>query len=618
MSSSSVKPESPTDAANIVSRRCFPQWLPLLGGRSLPENIRRIAGEAGVWLAGLGLLVLVDEIGALGQLTTAAFVMAIYFTLVAITGNFRTSMAAAALLVLLIAATSWAKVHYMGVALVLDDLFYLTGHSLWSTITQYKSLVWLAGAGVLAVVFAIVMMVVKNRFRLSLVWRLAALILGLNIATQLPGLSTTAYMRDPVNLPTCCAISSFANSVVNRLTHGGGHVTFSQVAAEGLSGIRNAAVSQPAAAAKKPDIFMVLDESAFDPRDLGLPVQSGIDDYFAPQNGQSGTLNVVVHGGGTWVTEFSAMTGLDTRNFGDKAYFLPVLMAGRVKQSLMTHLKSQGYETIVVYPVKGAFMNAENNYRALGADEFIGWSADQHPGSVWMTQDRQLYERALARAEQIKRSSGKPVFVAIITIHNHGPHTESTASPRPGQGVDAWLAKNAPGDELAPYREFYRRLSRNMDDYGWLKHEYARRFPESSLVLGHYGDHQPKFTKDLAVSAGQREAKLTHVTRFAIEGINQDLVTVPDWGDGRLDIAYLPGVLLSAAGLPLDVFFKARLELMQRCKGLYFSCDDPLKGRIHRSLIDRGLLDVDRTLPVEAARTSSAEQPETKTRLARK
>lgn len=598
MSSSKQKPEATSGASSARPS--------LLSKIQLPENAGRVALELLTWIAALGLLFLFDEDDTLSRLTSGLFVAVIYFLLVAITGNLRTSIAGTTLLIALILGTSWAKISYLGVALVLDDLFYLTGHSLWSTITQYPSLMWMGAAGALALLFAIATMAVRNRFRLSLVLRVLALLLAINLSTRLPELSTTAYMRDPTTVRPCCAISSFANSVVNRVTHGAGKVSFANAGPEGLADFKTAAMPVPATVPEKPDIFMVLDESAFDPRDLGLPAQTGLNEYFSPAKGLSGALNVMVHGGGTWVTEFSAMTGLDTRSFGDKSYFLPVLMAGRVKHSLMTHLKSLGYETIVVYPVKGAFMNAENNYRALGADKFIGWSAEQHPGSVWMTQDRQLYEGALEQAAEVKRASGKPVFVAVITIHNHGPHSESAAADQRDEQVHAWLAQNAPGDEMAPYREFYRRLRRNVEDYGWFKQEYARRFPQSPLVIGHYGDHQPKFTKQLAGSAAVQDTKLAYRTRFAIEAINYKLAPVPSWGNGSLDVPYLPGVLLSATGLRQDALWKARLELMQRCKGSYFKCNDPLKGRIHRTLIDEGLLDVDQVLPAGLTKVSLA------------
>jgi hypothetical protein len=41
-----------------------------------------------------------------------------------------------------------------------------------------------------------------------------------------------------------------------------------------------------------------------------------------------------------------------------------------------------------------------------------------------------------------------------------------------------------------------------------------------------------------------------------------------------LDIAYLPTMVLQAAGLPSDPFFSAATGLRTRCHGLYVDCAD--------------------------------------------
>jgi hypothetical protein len=41
-----------------------------------------------------------------------------------------------------------------------------------------------------------------------------------------------------------------------------------------------------------------------------------------------------------------------------------------------------------------------------------------------------------------------------------------------------------------------------------------------------------------------------------------------------LDIAYLPGMVLQAAGLPLDPYFAAQKVLRERCDGRYDDCPD--------------------------------------------
>jgi len=554
--------------------------------------------EAIAWLAPFVVLFAVDEIGLLSRFSASLFVLTAFFLLVALLGNIRASAIVSGVLVAAIAGISFTKIEFLGVPFVVNDIFYLTGESLRATLMQYKAVALVAMAGAAAGLGLVIWTLWQSRVRLSLPMRGAALVLVAIFAYKLPEATRVAFIWDPGAERASGVISSFANSLVSHVMRGGDDVSFVSVGPNGLTPVP-AQLAATEDRDDRPDILMVLDESVFDPRDLGLPVQAGLDDYFAPDGSVAGRLNVNVHGGGTWVSEYAAITGLETRSFGDQAYYLPVLMAGRVKHSLMTHLKDLGYETLVVYCMNASFMNAKKNYTALGADQFHGPGSKHVPGIVWISRDRDFYQQTLDHIERIRQTSDKPVFAMVVTIYNHGPHVEEPAIKGDRDIVRSWLSEAAPGHALAPYRDYYLRLQHNMDDYLWLKQEYSRRFPDRSMVATHFGDHQPKFTKDLVPDA---ESQSLYVTRFTIEGINRHLSPTPDWGGGNLDIAYLPALVLSASGLRQDDVFSARLDLMQRCKGLYASCGDPLKRQIHRTLVDRGLVDVDAVLEQQPAK----------------
>lgn len=552
------------------------------------------------------LLIALDEVGFLSRVSASLFALIIISCLVFLIANLRAAAFITACLMYLIAAISWTKINFMDVPFVVNDLIYLTGHSFWVTMGQYKLLAVSGATGLLIVGLAVAVIVQRCQRRTAPAIRGSALFVAIILTYAFPEVTRNAFIWDPMAERTSGSVSSFTNSLVSSLVHGSGEVTFANVGPIGLTLSGNEEFNAIQAQAKdtsvsagttdRPDVVMILDESVFDPRDLNLPHQPDIDEHFSPSEGVSGRLNVNVHGGGTWVSEYGAITGLETRSFGDQAHYLPVLMAGRVKHSLMTHLKKLGYETIVFYCMNGSFMNAENNYRSLGADRFEGVDKKHIPGMIWLTRDRELYQSALDHIDRVKQSSGKPVFALIVTIYNHGPHMEDIATGGDQQDVLSWLADEVPGADMAPYREYYRRLQYNMQDYRWLKKAYESRFPERSLVVSHYGDHQPKFSKDIINKAPENRPLPMYTTRFGIEGINRPLAPVPDWGEGNLDIAYLPSLVLAAANLERDEIFAARLELLERCQGLYAECQDPLKGRIHRTLIDKGLVDVDRIL----------------------
>jgi hypothetical protein len=60
---------------------------------------------------------------------------------------------------------------------------------------------------------------------------------------------------------------------------------------------------------------------------------------------------------------------------------------------------------------------------------------------------------------------------------------------------------------------------------------------------------------------------------------------------GRLDAPYLPLVALQAAGIPLDASFSEQRAILQRCEGLFYSCEGGRQAnRLNRLLMNAGLI----------------------------
>ena len=58
-----------------------------------------------------------------------------------------------------------------------------------------------------------------------------------------------------------------------------------------------------------------------------------------------------------------------------------------------------------------------------------------------------------------------------------------------------------------------------------------------------------------------------------------------------LDAAYLPLVVLEAAGVPLDPSFAEQKQIFQRCGGVFYRCREGAEARrFNRLLIDAGLI----------------------------
>ena len=81
-----------------------------------------------------------------------------------------------------------------------------------------------------------------------------------------------------------------------------------------------------------------------------------------------------------------------------------------------------------------------------------------------------------------------------------------------------------------------------------------------------------------------------YATYYAVDAINFEPVKSPAVMD-RIDAAYLPLVILEAAGIPLDPSFEEQKAIMLRCGGVFYACRDGAEARrFNRLLIDAGMI----------------------------
>ena len=136
-------------------------------------------------------------------------------------------------------------------------------------------------------------------------------------------------------------------------------------------------------------------------------------------------------------------------------------------------------------------------------------------------------------------------------------------------------------------------------DYRKLLERLALDFPTESFLIIRYGDHQPQFgahlidpslsPNELAKRAEAFDPRYL-TTYYAVDVVNfapADMSSALD----RLDAPYLPLVALLAAGVPLEAGFAEQSAILQRCGGLFYSCEDGWQARrFNRLLIDAGLI----------------------------
>lgn len=328
----------------------------------------------------------------------------------------------------------------------------------------------------------------------------------------------------------------------------------------------------------RPDVVAVLEESTFDPRMLKVctlpPCRLRM---FEPdrRTRAHGPLSVHTFGGGTWTSEFSMLTGLAHTLFGNAGLYAPYNLAPRVSHTLPKAFRKAGYRAIAIYPMTGDFLNARNAYDYYGFDAFYDGT---DYGLGWESRDADLlrvFERIYA--DERRAHPEQPLFVFMLTLHQHGPHMVPLAElPAPfdrplfpgrfkPKALDDWLNLN-----LGNYLERARQSDAMIADL-----ERVLLDADRPAVLLHFGDHQPSFDgaiNQIPKTVPKEAGPNPHWVTYYMVKTNFPVRRKFDYA--ALDIAFLGSLLLDVAGVPQDAFFQANTLLRERCKGRYLDCKD--------------------------------------------
>lgn len=332
----------------------------------------------------------------------------------------------------------------------------------------------------------------------------------------------------------------------------------------------------------RPDIVAVLEESTFDPMLMSVCRDQPVcrRRMFQPdaRTLAHGLLGVHTFGGGTWTSEFAFITGLAHTLFGNAGLYAPYNLAPRVQFNLARALKASGYRVVALYPMKASFINADNAYREYGFDALydgaaMGLRAHPKDAEVFDLFWRLYAQERAAHPQQ-------PLFFFVLTLRQHGPHMKPYRKLPPGyrkalfpgqfsqsnHPLDDWLNLN-----VANY------LARNAESDQAMQALESRLLQrDTPTILLHFGDHQPSFdgammvvSRELPPGWGDKGQWATYYM------LKSNLADAPRFDYPMLDIVFLGGLLLDAARIPPDAYFRANRLLRERCAGRYEECADP-------------------------------------------
>jgi Sulfatase len=314
----------------------------------------------------------------------------------------------------------------------------------------------------------------------------------------------------------------------------------------------------------QPNIMVVLAESTFDPG-AAFRLQGEWNDALfraGEHTAANGPLRVNAMGGGTWITEFETIVGLDSRLFGYSGMYTHASLSPFVDRSIAFYLREHGYRTSAFFPHGGDFYNARNAYANYGFETVLD-SEDLGRGP-WIKTDPDVAESV---QDALGPAPAAPFFSYVLFIENHSPHD---CTPANGTGFAVRFAGTQDFVPNCALHEYLRRLDstttavQSLQDYlTGIEARTGRPF-----VLLVFGDHQPHtfsstggFQYDYS---GLRQSADTRTTFFHV------IASVP--GKKLRCCAVMPSAtmlptLLSGyvASSPDDVYLGINLWLHARC-----------------------------------------------------
>ena len=251
-----------------------------------------------------------------------------------------------------------------------------------------------------------------------------------------------------------------------------------------------------------PNIVFFHAESTFDPN-VSLRLLDRVDLPLWSRSSRTralGPLRVNVVGGGSWVTEFEVLTGVDSRIFGFQGFYTHHYVAPTTRNTFVLYLARKGYRTAAYSAVDGHFSNTENAFKTYGFQRFMGGPELRLPSDWNALVDRDVIEQVVHRGAF---TDAGPFFYYIGTNENHGPHP-----CRNFAAAAQFITTFEPAASFAQncaLNEYLRRARSTSDAFTRVAEELTRVEKRTGrpFVLLAYGDHQPwSFTDGLYSVAG--------------------------------------------------------------------------------------------------------------------
>ncbi len=510
------------------------------------------------------LFLVFEKSGVIYPALVSISVYAVIFgVLYLITARWLFSAIVTSTLFIIVKFLNQLKVHYYKEQLFYSDINIMTDTSNMGTLSHY----WLAGVALIGLLILLVINGILSwrlvRPAKSFSWRLLGILLGIGGYFGASLAASHYYNEWTETLPkgrgtVTNLVMSAKNSVYQSPQIKGSSDYFLQQAASVT--LPNSDITE------KPDILLLLQESTVNPNIYKLPEGTELPDLFMFQQDNQLTahsaMRVQTFGGGTWLSEFAALTGLNSDDFGSQKSGVFYFIVDHLNNSLFKEMKANGYYTVVLTPFNRGAYHSGHAYQMLGVDRIIQPQELGYPGklqdNLWTisTDDMLKYAK-----EILAKETDKPVFIFSLTMYEHGPYKESHSDD---YGLKGKVKHADSAGEFSHYMEKIVASDKAMRDFVDFM---AKR--ERPLMFLYFGDHQP------GISLNQYQSEFANpafITQFTLR---DNLKSGNSLKTGSLtDITFLGGMLLERANLKVSPFYEANIKMRHLCNGKLDDCED--------------------------------------------
>ncbi|MCJ8052123.1 sulfatase [Shinella curvata] len=316
---------------------------------------------------------------------------------------------------------------------------------------------------------------------------------------------------------------------------------------------------------KQPDLFLTLSESQTSPLVFPqLSIPQSVTQTYQSGDGKIRPLFVEIFGGGTWMTNFSVLTGLSTADFGWLGPYVNHLLVDKVRGSLPEVLGRCGYRTVAFMPMQYNSINEGPFLKSLGFQEI--YDADRMSLPVMGVRDTNYFDNAKAMIAQHRKDDKRPLFVLVQTMFTHSPYENTIEPVVAGEHVYA---------DDAGANEYLRRVGASRNDLVAYREAVKADPGTRGSVFLEFGDHQSIATKPYILERTDDDNPFTtfrspvYETFYAIHGfgtpVDYDTLDI-------VDAPFLMSRILAATDLPSSPVFDDLAMLSDVCRGEFHTC----------------------------------------------